>query len=90
MGSLRHPRGSPPPFPKPLGRGEETKIEKLKTKSETNKTRLSYFCSSIDFIVYFSTYTINTVFFFGRESLLTQSVEPVSWVTDLNWTVGFL
>ena len=85
MGSLRHPRGSPPPgFPKPLGGGEETKIKKLKTKSETNKTRSSYFCSSIDFIVYSSTYTINTVFFFGGESLLTQSVEPVSWVTDLN------
>ena len=40
MGSLRHPRGSPPPgFPKPLGRGggDEDKEIKNKVRNKQNE-----------------------------------------------------
>ena len=32
MGSLRHPRGSPPSFPKPLGRVGEDEDKEIKNK----------------------------------------------------------
>ena len=39
MGSLRHPRGSPPGFPKPLGRGggDEDKEIKNKVRNKQNE-----------------------------------------------------